>query len=145
MAMAESLGSKSPTAKQLKEYLQEPFTLNIFLSERGYLVKCSSSNGRNDHCCQINLLKNLRRPCHQDELQAAGSGTNNFTEVKAPITPFGASPSCIVEEESLPSKYGQPGSSSRTSLVSNLGNVEQQKGTKTSTLACSQMITASSC
>ncbi|KAK6241209.1 hypothetical protein SCA6_006598 [Theobroma cacao] len=55
---------KSTTAKQLKEHLQEqqePFTLSIYLSERGYLVKCLSSNGRNG-CCQINLFKNLSRP-----------------------------------------------------------------------------------
>lgn len=53
----------TPKAKQLKEYLQEqqePFTLNIFLSERGYLVKCLSSNGRNG-CCQTNLFKNLNK------------------------------------------------------------------------------------
>ena len=162
--MANFLVSKSATVKQLREHLQEqqePFTLNIFLSERGYLVKCFSSDDRND-CCQINLFKNLRRPrsynlnkkmillstrvvksilykfvsandsqelsccsneAHQDELQAAG--TNGFTEVKG-LTPFGASPSCNVEE-SLPSKYDQPGSSSRTSQASNLGNVKPQK------------------
>ncbi|XWS54660.1 hypothetical protein CRYUN_Cryun10bG0107500 [Craigia yunnanensis] len=164
--MANFLVSKSATAKQLKEHLQEqqePFTLNIFLSERGYLVKCFSSDGRNN-CCQINLFKNLRRSrsynlnkkmillttrvvksilykivsandsqelsccsykAHQDELQAAG--TDGFTEVKGLITPFGASPSCNVEEESLPSKYDQPGSSSGTSQASNLGNVKSQK------------------
>ncbi|XVE93534.1 hypothetical protein REPUB_Repub01dG0202800 [Reevesia pubescens] len=61
--MANSPASKSATAKQLKEHLQEqqePFTLNIFLSEREYLAKCCS-NGRNG-CCQINLFKNLKRP-----------------------------------------------------------------------------------
>ncbi|KAK8624847.1 hypothetical protein V6N13_089733 [Hibiscus sabdariffa] len=46
--------SKSATPKQLKEHLQvqqEPFVLNIYLAERGRLVRCLSSNGRNG-CCR---------------------------------------------------------------------------------------------
>ncbi|TYH90507.1 hypothetical protein ES332_A13G053500v1 [Gossypium tomentosum] len=57
------MASSPVTSKQLKEHLkdkQEPFTLSIYLSERGYLVKCSSSNGRNGCCSsQMNLFKNL--------------------------------------------------------------------------------------
>lgn len=57
------MASSPATSKQLKEHLkdkQEPFTLSIYLSERGYLVKCSSSNGRNGCCSsQMNLFKNL--------------------------------------------------------------------------------------
>ncbi|XWS68152.1 hypothetical protein CRYUN_Cryun04dG0066800 [Craigia yunnanensis] len=161
-----SPASKSVTSKQLKEHLQEqqePFALNLYLSERGYLVKCLSTNGRNG-CSQINLFKNLRirsrsynlnkkmvllstrvvksilykfvsandskelsccsNKAHQDEFQTAEP--NGFDEVKGLETPFGASPSYNVEEESLPSKY-RPGSSSGTSQTSNLGNVEPQK------------------
>ncbi|KAK8558705.1 hypothetical protein V6N13_098347 [Hibiscus sabdariffa] len=48
--------SKSATPKQLKEHLQvqqDPFVLNIYLAERGHLVKCLSSNGRNGWCSNL--------------------------------------------------------------------------------------------
>ncbi|GMI88307.1 hypothetical protein HRI_002500000 [Hibiscus trionum] len=52
--------------KQLKEHLQkeqEPFVLSIYLAERGCLVKCLSSNGRNGCCSsEMNLFKNIWRP-----------------------------------------------------------------------------------
>ncbi|XVE49357.1 hypothetical protein DITRI_Ditri01bG0077100 [Diplodiscus trichospermus] len=150
--MASPSSRMAVTVKQLKEHLQEqqePFILNIFLSERGYLVKCLSSNGRNG-CCHVSLFKNLKiRPRSYDlnkkmvllstrvlksiiyKLVSANdaqevSCCSNKGHHEGSQTPFGASPRCNVEEESLPSKH-QPGSSSRTSRTSELDNVEPEK------------------
>ncbi|XVF44956.1 hypothetical protein PTKIN_Ptkin02bG0164600 [Pterospermum kingtungense] len=169
MASPPPAASKSSVnTKQLKEHLQEqqePFTLNIDLSERGYLVKCLSSNGRNG-CCQTNLFKNLKiiRPmivlstrvvksilyklasandsqelsncctdkAHQDEFQTAAE-PYGFAQVKGMVTSCGASPTCIVEEQSLYSK-------SEASQTSSLDSLERQKAItdKTCQTKCAQ-------
>ncbi|KAK8568262.1 hypothetical protein V6N13_106196 [Hibiscus sabdariffa] len=67
------------TPKQLKEHLQEeqePFILSIYLAERGCLVRCLSSNGRNGCCSsQMNLFKNLWRPRGYSKKMAVVSTT----------------------------------------------------------------------
>ncbi|XP_039018364.1 uncharacterized protein LOC120149707 [Hibiscus syriacus] len=99
-----------PPSKQLKEHLQvqqEPFVLNIYLAERGYLVKCVSSNGRNGCCStQMNMFKKMAListrvvksilckfvPGSDDSLDISCCGDNEGDEDEfqiAEITPFG--------------------------------------------------------